>query len=76
MRRLFWFALGVGLTVVVVTRGKEIMHRFTPAGVSEQVGEQAKNLLSTAREFLADMTAAMNEREAELRAELNMAPKN
>ena len=76
MRRLFWFAVGVGLTVLVVTKGKEIVHRFTPAGVSEQVSEQGKNLLNSAREFLNDVTTAMNEREAELRAELNMAQKN
>lgn len=76
MRRLFWVAVGVGLTVLVITKGKQIMHRVTPAGVSEQITQRGRNLMDAARDFFDEMTEAMREREEELRSELNMAPKN
>ena len=35
-KRLFWFAVGVGLTALVVVKGREYYERFTPKGVAEQ----------------------------------------
>lgn len=76
MKKLFWVAVGVGITVFVITRGKDLMHKLTPAGVAEQVTEQGKNVVSRIQGFAHDFAEAMDEREAELRAELNMAPKH
>lgn len=74
MRRVFWFLLGIGVAVFVITRGKELLRRLTPAGVSEQVAEKGKDAAERARSFWTVLTESMDEREAELRTELNMAP--
>ncbi|PIF02620.1 MAG: hypothetical protein CR979_01055 [Propionibacterium sp.] len=76
MRKIFWFAIGVGVTVLVIAKGKEIVHKFTPAGVSEQVAEKGKSSLAALQDFWAEATEAMQEREAELRTELNIADKS
>lgn len=75
MRKIFWFAVGVGVTVFVVTKGKEFLHKLTPAGVTEQVSEQGKQAMHRLQTFVRDLNEAMDERETELRTELNMAPK-
>lgn len=76
MKRLFWFVLGVGAAIFVITRGKAMLRKVTPAGVSEQVTAQTQAARGRIQEFLSDLTEAMDEREAELRAQLNMPQDN
>lgn len=72
MRGIFWFLVGVSVTVFVVLRGKELLHRFTPQGVQEQVAEKGQELAHGFGDFVATFRVAMAEREAELRHELNI----
>ncbi len=72
MSRLFWILVGAGLAVFVVLRGKQLMQRFTPKGVQEQVTEQGHRAAASFGDFVATYRAAAAEREAELRAELNI----
>ena len=75
-RRLFWFVVGVGVTALLVVKGREYYERFTPKGVTEQVEKSDRN----AQEWLTDLvdtcTSAMDERETELREALGLAGEN
>lgn len=75
MRRLFWVLVGVGITVVLISKGKELYHRVTPRGIAEQVEQQGHRAASGFGDFVATFRVAMADREAELRRELNI-PKN
>lgn len=76
MRRLFWILVGVGLTVAVVLKGKELYYRLTPRGIAEQVEQQGHRAASSFGDFVATFRTAMAEREAELREELDIPKKN
>ena len=41
-RRLFWFAVGVGVTAWLVVKGREYYEKFTPKGVTA-TGRMAKS---------------------------------
>ena len=72
MRGLFWMLVGAGLAIFLVLRGRELMHRLTPRGVQEQVSKQGHQAAASFGDFMGTFRAAMNEREAELRRELNI----
>jgi len=72
-RRLFWFAVGVGVTAVLVIKGRELYERFTPKGVTEQVEKTARRTRDRIVDFFDTMTSAMDEREIELREALGLA---
>ena len=72
MRRLFWMMVGAGLAVYLVLRGRELLHRLTPRGVQEQVAAKGHQAAAGFGDFAATFRAAMAEREAELRRELNI----
>lgn len=74
MKGLFWMLVGAALTVVVVLRGRELLHKLTPKGVQEQVAERGHRAAASAGSFLGTFRSAMAEREAELRHELNIPP--
>lgn len=76
MRNLFWLLVGVALTVFVVLKGKELYRKLTPAGVAEQVEQQGKKAAANLGDFVGTFRAAVAEREAELRAELNIPATN
>lgn len=71
-RRLFWFAVGAGVTVWLVLKGREYYERFTPKGVTEQVEKTARNARGWVDDFFTTMTSAMDEREHELREALGL----
>ena len=75
-RRLFWFAVGVGVTALLVVKGRELYERFTPKGVTEQVEKTAKSAQNWVTDFIDTMTNAMDEREAELREALSLDAEN
>jgi hypothetical protein len=66
-KRLFWFAVGVGLAAVVVLKGKELYQKYTPKGIADRVSATQKSLAAKAADFVNTMTEAMDAREAELR---------
>jgi len=71
-KRLFWFAVGVGVAALVVVKGKELYHRYTPKGVAEQLERARQDAGSWIGEFLSTMGDAMDEREGELREALGL----
>ena len=71
-RRLFWFAVGAGVTVWLVLKGREYYQRFTPRGITEQVEKSARDTRGWVEDFLHTMTSAMDEREHELREALGL----
>ena len=75
-RRLFWFAVGVGVTALLVVKGRELYERFTPKGVTEQVEKTARNARGWVDDFVSTMTSAMDEREHELREALGLDGEN
>ena len=71
MSRFFWLLVGVGLTVFIMLRGRELMHRLTPRGIAEQVENKGHETAASFGDFMATFRHAMAEREAELRRELD-----
>ena len=71
-KRLFWFAVGVGLTALVVVKGREYYERFTPKGVADQIEKTRTGLVEKVGEFLNTMGEAMETREGELREALGL----
>lgn len=72
MKQLFWIAVGVGLSVLVVVKGREYLAKVTPKGFTDEVVAQGQGIVTRVREFVADIHSGMNEREAELRDALGM----
>ncbi|SDC22007.1 hypothetical protein SAMN05216410_1412 [Sanguibacter gelidistatuariae] len=77
MARLFWVGTGVALTVVVVIKGRQIIHRYAPAAVVDRATATAaatgSALSDAATHFLSDFRAARDERAREL-ADALLAP--
>lgn len=71
-RRVLWFAVGVGITLVVVAKGKEFYDRYTPAGVADRIDKARASLTDRIGEFLTTMGEAMDEREQELKEALGL----
>ena len=72
MKRLFWFAVGVGVAAFVVVKGKELYHRYTPKGVVEQIDHARVEAGSWIGDFFSTMGEAMDTRESELREALGL----
>lgn len=71
-KRLLWFAVGVGLTVLVVRKGREYYQRFTPKGVAEQIERTRGGVTQWLGDFVDTVGEAMTEREDELREALGL----
>ena len=75
LRRLFWLcvgvAIGLGTSFWVMRFVRETMARYTPERVSADVADAVKGFGVDLRAAVAEGRAAMREREAELRAELD-----
>jgi Ni,Fe-hydrogenase III large subunit len=65
--RIFWFLLGVGVTVWVIGKLRESLRRASPEVVGQRVAASAAGVGATARDFTDRVRTAMAEREAELR---------
>lgn len=72
MKRLVWFALGVGVTAVVVLKAKDLYRKATPAGMQQQFAATADKAQSGLSEFFATVKSAAAERELELREALGL----
>ena len=72
MSRFFWLLIGVALTIFVMMRGRELLHKITPRGIAEQVEQKGHQTAASFGDFMATFRHAMAEREAELRRELDL----
>jgi hypothetical protein len=73
-KRLFWLLVGIsfglGTSFWVMRFVRRTAARFTPESVSADMADAIKSLGADLRLAVADGRAAMQEREAELRADL------
>jgi Family of unknown function (DUF6167) len=72
VRTLFWFAVGAGVTVFVVVKGRQIWQQATPQAIGQRVSDSAQGVGDSVRDFTVRLRAAMAEREAELRDTLGL----
>lgn len=72
MGRFVWFAIGAGATVFAVLKAREAMTRAAPKAIGQRVSDSTTGLGARAQDFADRVRAASAEREAELRAELNL----
>ena len=68
MRRLFWLAMGITIGALVVRKLSSAAEKLTPAGIGASIAEGLRDLADAIGEFGADVRAAANAREGELRA--------
>jgi chromosome condensin MukBEF MukE localization factor len=68
MRRLFWLAMGVTIGALVVRKLSKAAARLTPRGMSQGLAASLGELAAALREFAADVRAAMDDREDQLRS--------
>ena len=73
-RRLFWLAIGVGfgfgLSFWVTRVVRRTVDRYSPENVSDSLAKALRAFGTDLREAVAEGRAAMQEREAELRLDL------
>jgi hypothetical protein len=73
-RRLFWLIVGAGfgfgMSFWLMRFVRETVNRYTPERVSSDLARALRTFGADLRAAVADGRAAMREREAELRAEL------
>ena len=70
--RLFWFAVGAGVTVYVVVKVRDVMSKAGPEALVERVQQTVLDAGDAARAFVARARAASAEREAELRETIGL----
>ncbi len=68
MRRLFWLAMGVTIGALVVRKLSRAADKLTPAGMAGSIADGLRDLAEAIGDFGADVRAAANARETELRA--------
>lgn len=72
MRRIFWFALGLGAGIAgalsITRRVRRQMERMSPAGVGRRAGRSAADAVGLVVDALGNYRSGAAEREAELRA--------
>ena len=71
MRRVFWVAVGAGVTVFVIVKGRQLWQRATPQALAQRASDSAHGVSESVQDFVVRLRAAMAEREEELRAVLN-----
>lgn len=72
MGRLLWFGLGVGAAVYAVIKVRQLAPQGGPKAIGQRVADSAVSVGERASDFTDRVRAAMAEREAELRAELDL----
>jgi hypothetical protein len=72
MRRLFWLALGVTVGVLVMRKLSKVAEKLTPRGMAGTVAESLGELADALRDFGADVREAMQARESEIRASVEL----
>lgn len=72
MRKVFWFAVGAGVTIFVVVKARQVWHQATPQAIGQRVSSSAQGVGDSVRDFTVRLRAAMAERETELRDTLGL----
>jgi hypothetical protein len=70
--RIFWFLLGIGVAVFVITKVRAVLKQASPDAIGHRVAESASNLGERAQDFAARVRAGMTEREIEIRESFGM----
>ena len=65
--RIFWFLLGIGVAIFVVTKVRAILKQATPEALGHRVADSASSMGERAQDFAARVRAGMAERETEIR---------
>ena len=71
-RRLFWFIVGAGVAVFVLTKVRGYIKKTRPEAIGHRVAESASGVSESARGFVDRVRAGMAERETELRESLGL----
>ncbi|PZS38090.1 MAG: hypothetical protein DLM62_15610 [Pseudonocardiales bacterium] len=66
MKGMLWFGLGIAAGVAATRKARGAVHRITPAGAAENVGDGIRELAAAVGSFGAEVRAGMVQREAEL----------
>ncbi len=74
MRRLFWMGVGAAGTVVAARRLRTAWHRYTPAGVAEQVEAAGIGAVAVTRSAVDRFQDAFASRQRELVDQLLVSP--
>ncbi len=74
MRRLFWMGVGAAGAVLAAQRLRATWHRYSPAGVAEQVEQAGQGLVGAARSAAATFTDSFRTRERDLTSQLLVQP--
>jgi hypothetical protein len=70
--RVFWFAVGAGVTIYVVVKARDYIDKHSPEALVDKVQQTVIDAGETTRAFVARVRAASAEREAELRETLGL----
>ncbi len=71
-RRVFWFIVGAGVAVFVLTKVRGYIKKTRPEAIGHRVAESASGVSESARGFVDRVRAGMAERETELRESLGL----
>lgn len=74
MRRLVWMGLGAAAAVVLAERARRLAHRYTPAGVTEQVEAAGQRAGTALHDAAATFRSAFASRERDLVSTLLVQP--
>lgn len=74
MRRLVWMGLGAAGAVLLAERARRLAHRYTPAGVTEQVEAAGQRAGSAVQGALTTFRTAFETREKDLVSTLLVQP--
>lgn len=72
MKGMFWFTAGAAAASYVIFRGKRLYRQYVPEALRKQIAVRGDDAAADLGNFTATFRAAMAEREAELRRELNL----
>lgn len=71
-KRVFWFAVGAGVTIYVVAKARKYAQEHSPEALVDKVQQSVVDLGESAKTFVSRVRAASAEREAELRETLGL----
>ncbi|TQL74676.1 hypothetical protein FB566_0162 [Stackebrandtia endophytica] len=66
LKRLLWLGVGVAVGVVVVRKLAKTAEAMSPGGIADRLRETAVTAGDSLRNFMADVSEGMAEKEAEL----------
>lgn len=72
MRRMFWMAVGAGVTVWSYGKAQQLARSLTPGSLAESAARGAVDAGGAVRSFAGEVRAGMLQRELELNRELGL----